>query len=114
MSFVEDGRTRTLWDADGNIRRRFHFDESSGNTHIETIQDTAPVIDNNRRLQNEPARETAMGRHIASIPLIFVHKWLVKRGVNLLRLRKGEFSREIRLMLNDPDFKFLKTTGKKV
>ena len=72
-------------------------------------QDAEPIIENNKRLQNE-GRQTGEFRHIASIPSVIIEKWMNETGVPLLSLPKHEFNAFIRKKLNDPDWAWLRTT----
>lgn len=76
---------------------------------IETRQDVEPFLDNNKRLANDndgysPSREL---RRIASIPLVIVEKWKNEMGVDVF---KKDHQAKVRALLNDPDWRYLRTS----
>lgn len=81
--------------------------------HARTYQDVEAIIENNKRLQNTPQR-TEHFRHIASIPNNILNKWIVEEGIPFLRLSGNELKKLIRKKLNDPDWKWLRTTDGRI
>lgn len=82
---------------------------------INRVQDVEPILDNNKRLQNEPQDRRSPFRHIASIPAIILERWLNEehqRGNRLMRWGSKEFDEMVARKLRDPDWKFLRTDGK--
>ena len=76
---------------------------------VETRQDVEPILDNNKRLANDndgysPSREL---RRIASIPLVIVEKWKNEMGVDVF---KKDHQAKVRALLNDPDWRYLRTS----
>lgn len=76
---------------------------------IETVADVQPIIDNNKRLAADgdgysPSREM---RRIASVPLVIVEKWRNELGVDLFN---KDHLPAVRRLLNDPDYRFLRTS----
>lgn len=64
-----------------------HYDPETDTTTIETVGDTAPILDANKALYNDgtdgyktKAREW---KHVANIPHIVAYKWLVEEGINI-------------------------------
>lgn len=91
------------------VMESFHYDNSADNFIIETVADVGPVIENNKRLQNEgdgysPSREW---RRIAAIPNVIAEKWKNELGVDVFN--RDHFGK-IRQLLNDPDYRFLRTS----
>lgn len=87
----------------------FHYDESTHKVTIETVTDDEAVIENNKRLANDgdgflPSRD---GRRIASIPPNVQLKWLTELGVDLMN---KDHMPAVRRLLNDPDWRFLRTS----
>jgi len=86
------------------LRHRFHAHGDSFT--VEAVQDTAPILDRNKAMQNA-GKQTGDLRLVASIPLIFIEKWAREEGVNYLRLDKQEFARLIAKKRRDPDYRWL-------
>jgi len=91
------------------ITGRWHFD---GATAVrERVQDVEAIIEHNKRLQTIE-QKSDWGRHIASIPLIFMEKWLNEeyaRGNVNLRLFTKQFDQEVvAKKLRDPEFAYLR------
>ena len=83
------------------------FEESADNFTLTTHQDAQPIIEQNARERNsganDPAR-TALGRKVASVPLVVWENW--KKETN------GEIEKDPKLLakyLNDRDNAFLRT-----
>ena len=91
----------------------FSHDAASGVSTIRYHQDAGPVIEANKRRQNESDGYSASRelRRAASIPPIIVLKWLTELGVNV-------FDRDhwpaVRRLLNDPDWRWLRSAPGKV
>lgn len=74
-------------------------------------QDVEPILDRNKALQSEPQRSD-WGRHIGTIPLVLLNKWLNEEyahgNVNL-KLFDADFNRIVKMKLDDPDYRYLRT-----
>ena len=83
-----------------NAVTRFHDDD--GKFHIQTTADVEPVLERVKALHNEGFDRTRGGdRHLASIPIVVLNAWAVKRGVTY-----DAVMQDISLLkefLNDPD-----------
>lgn len=88
------------------LRHRFHGHGDSFT--VEAIQDTAPILDRNKAMQNA-GKQTGDLRLIASIPTIFIEKWMREEGFNLLALPAQELARIIAKKRRDPDYRHLFT-----
>ena len=78
----------------------------------ERRQDVEDIIERNKRLQKEPQSRKSSFRHIASIPNIFMEKWLREeweRGNHGLKWSSPEMDKLVERKLKDPDWKFLRT-----
>jgi hypothetical protein len=93
--------------ADDWITTRYHK-HADGKFTIQSVQDVEDILERNKQLQTTP-QKSDWGRHIASIPNIFIDKWSKESGVNLLALPKDEFAKFIKRKLDDPDYRWLKT-----
>ena len=91
----------------------FDWDDGEKKATVETIQDVEPIIEANKREQasgKSTTRDKSF-KKIASIPVIFMTQWMQQDGVNWFRLSKREQAAYLRRKLNDPQYKFLRTSG---
>ena len=83
---------------------------SAGDLVVETRQDVEPILERNKELAKEP-QWSDFCRHVASIPLVIVQKWLdeeyARWNVNL-RPFTPEFNELAKRKLEDPDWKYLR------
>lgn len=82
-----------------------------GDLTTERWQDCEDIIERNKQLKNEP-QKSDWGRHIASIPCIFLEKWLNEEFADtghLIKLWGPEMDEIIKRKLRDPDYAFLRT-----
>jgi hypothetical protein len=89
-----------------SVTTRFHREG------YERWQDVEDIIENNKRLKNTPQDKKANFRHIASIPNIFIEKWLREewaRGNINLKWCGPEMDALVAKKLRDPDYAFLRT-----
>ena len=90
-----------------------NYDELTDTTTLEYVQDVEPILNNNKALQNDEDY-TKQGIknefwHYGNIPVIIQMKWLKEHNVDIYK--KEDWPRILKLM-NDPDYKYLKTTTK--
>ncbi|MGB6105644.1 MAG: hypothetical protein WBF88_17515 [Pusillimonas sp.] len=79
---------------------RFHSDGDK--FHIQTTADVEPVIERVTALHNEGHQKTGTGdHHVASIPLVVVNAWAIKRGVTFDAVMQDIAL--FREMVNDPE-----------
>lgn len=86
------------------LRHRFHGN-GDGTFTIAAHQDVEPILEANKAMQ--ATKQTGDMRLVASIPSIFVTKWLNDHGFNLLTMGKRDFETMIRKMRRDPDYRHL-------
>lgn len=92
------------------VHTTFHFD--AGDLTVKQTQDVEPVLERNKKLQNEPQNRKSDFRHIASIPNIFLIRWLDEeyaRGNTTIKFLSEEMDALVEKKLNDPDWKWLRT-----
>jgi hypothetical protein len=80
--------------------------------HFVTWQDCEPIIERNKRLQNEPRQRAASFHHIGSIPNVILLQWFNEewnKGNTTMRWLDQEFMRLVARKLADPDWKWLRT-----
>lgn len=94
------------------------YDDATKTTWIEEVQDVEPYIERNKRTQahdvggamgmNDYFRQGVKNgwAHVATIPNGVIHKWLVEKGVNLYN--KDHWPK-VRKLLNDPDWRYVRT-----
>jgi hypothetical protein len=108
---------KRLFDRDElqGITEIFHFDELTKTSSIETLQDVQPILDQNKSLQND---DDFTKRGIknefwkyANIPVVVQLKWLQKYGPVNDPMKKGN-EKLLFSLLNDPEWRYLKTTNK--
>jgi hypothetical protein len=71
------------------------------------VQDCEPIVENNKRLQNEPQKSETF-RQVASIPNVIIEQWLIETGLERAGPEFWEFA--TRRIMTDPDWKWLRTT----
>jgi hypothetical protein len=89
-------------------------DRSTGKVAVERIQDVEDIIENNKRLQNEPQDFKTGWHHIAEIPCIFIEKWCNEKGISYREIMSADgFEDVVKRMLRDPDYMWLRVTDKR-
>jgi|TARA_R110000822_G_scaffold293891_1_gene415924 GTP-sensing pleiotropic transcriptional regulator CodY len=92
------------------VKTKFHYDHSTDNVVLESIQDVKPLLElNKKELNNDstygPQLNNGM-RKVASIPLVIIEKWKRELGVDIYN--KNDWPK-IKQLLNDSDNRFLRT-----
>lgn len=108
-------RTKPL-DNDGNIKADWH-DEPDNTITIQHTQDVQPILEQNKREYNAYGDKRTMGKHgmmtkVASIPNI-VLMMLAKKYPEFWT-NKEVRSKAIKELLNDPEYKYLRTTPTRI
>ena len=91
------------------VRTYHYYDPQTDETHIERTQDVSQFIEINKHLQGtdyqkKGCKESWM--HAAMIPVVVQERWLRKFGINLY---DPDHLPAVVKLLNDPDWKYLKT-----
>ena len=82
-------------------------DDGNGSGSVVSQQDVTPLIENNKRLQNDTPRVLkADFWPEAFIPDIIILKWLNEEGLNIFDKNAAV---QLKRKLNDPDWRFLRT-----
>lgn len=104
---------KRLLNAENGVSSTFHYDSDGDKSIVETVQDVEPILENNKHLQtlNDGYNADRSMRRIASIPLVVVQQWMQEDGVNWLALPKDEKAVYLRRKLNDPQWRYLRTSG---
>ena len=104
---------RYLYDAWGNPIR-FHYDEMTDQTTLQTTQDCEPILENNKRLQTaddgwSPSR---FMRRKASVPIHLCETWAQQAGIEPIRfwtMPKAEQNEFLRRHIRDSDWRHVRT-----
>lgn len=110
--------TRRLLDAHGGVISTFEYDDTEKRVVIGTHQDVTPILEANKRLQNQgdggygPSREL---RRVASVPFHILLKWCQDDGIKIRDyLRKPKaYSKWLRRKIYDRDNFFVLTAPHK-
>lgn len=108
--------SRILLDYDplNGISQYHDYDEDTDTSQFILSGDAEPVLEMNKKLANEEDY-TKQGIkdgwwHYAQIPTIFQYKLLIEKGINVWKKEDGP---RLSKVLEDPDYKHLKTTNLK-
>jgi len=91
----------------------FEWNESDETFTIGHHQDIEPVLEANKLMALDTERTQAGMKesfwHYAKIPNIIAQKWMVEKGVDLF---DRNHEKAVFALLNDPEYRYLKTTHK--
>ena len=77
---------------------------------VEHWQDVEPVLERNKQLRGE-TQKSDWGRHVASIPVVELLKWLHEewnKGNRTIRMFGKEMDELVERKLADPNYKYLR------
>jgi len=88
-----------------SLSKKYHYDNVTGDVHVETIQDVEPILEANKRAFND-AREfkSEIFNKKASIPMVVLEKWLQEQGITYREFMANP--KVVKRFVNDPDNKF--------
>lgn len=98
------------YDPLSGVAEYHYYDEMSKETIIEYVQDVSPYLksnDDKRKYSDKSQQIKNNWWHYASIPIGVQYKWMTDHGVCIW---KKEHKDGVFKLLNDPDYKYLKTT----
>lgn len=103
-----------MWDLPASRGTRTIFHPDGSKVHIERRQDVEPILDRNKREQNEPVRK-GNWRRVGRIPVVVLEKVANEMGIPLrAALRDQDKMQAILLKIhNDPDYAHLRTAPRK-
>lgn len=87
-----------------------HYDEATGETHIEHRQDVEALINLNKAWHNTDHQKKGVKEswmHAAVIPEIVQIQWAKEHGIT--DITSEEHWPKVRRLLNSPEYKYLKT-----
>ena len=96
----------------GNVREYLRFDGDKGTLYFEG--DAQATLDRNSTIRNDADHKKARQEGwemIGSIDMSIAYLWLTKYGINVYNKHHWP---KIKAMLNDPDWKMLKTTDETI
>lgn len=87
------------------------YDALTDETVISYTADSTPILERNKLMAND-ADYSKQGIkqefwHYATIPVEVQMDWLINRGVDIYNM---EHNKRVSELLNDPDYRYLKTT----
>ena len=85
----------------------FLYHNPTGEFAIEHVENLQPLLDSNKRLQQEDHSMRDEFRLSARIPTTVYHEWRNKYGVDLFN---PNHKAGVRKLLNSPEYRYLKTT----
>jgi len=89
----------------------FHWHEPTKEMAIEHIQDIKPLIDSNKKLQQEDHHIADDFRLSARIPMTVYYEWKNKFGVDMFDPNHKE---GVKKLINSPEYRYLKTTNRRI
>jgi hypothetical protein len=103
--------TRRLIDVDPltRVATYHHYDHSTEETVLESVQDVAPIVERNKALQNADDKGWAPSRELrraATIPDIIILKWRNELGIDVFN---PDHWPAVKRLLNDPEWRHLRT-----
>lgn len=109
-------RTRSLGvDPLTGLETIHHYDQVTGETHIEHKQDISAILNRNKALQNTDHQKMGIKNewmHAATIPEVVQIQWMHKYGI------KDIYSEEswpiIKKLLNSSEYKYLRVGNAKL
>ena len=102
------------YDSFTGIKTIHHYDEMTGKTHLEYVQDVEGLVDKNKALHNTEHQKIGIKNswmHAATIPDIVQLQWKKKYNIDIY---SEEDWPRIRKLLNSPDYRYLKTGNCKI
>lgn len=102
--------------AAGVLHEEMTWDPSEEIMVVRSSQDVDAILDHNKERENygisgDGYNADRSMRYVAEIPLILVEKWLREEGLNVYRDDHWE---RLRAKLNDPEYRYLRTSGGRV
>tara|TARA_Y100000310_G_scaffold336408_1_gene420857 strand:+ start:319 stop:675 length:357 start_codon:yes stop_codon:yes gene_type:complete len=101
---------------DSGAIETWYWDEANESFHIRTTHDVGWVLDHNKRQQSASLDQrfgNEMLHHVAEIPNGVIIKLQREHNINLFEMSHDD-ERKLRRLLDDPEWKYLKTTVRKL
>lgn len=101
-------------DHDALIKTYHHYDEDTGLSRIETVQDVTPHLETAQAMRNDDSYSKDGVKnemlHYARVPNVVAMIWKKKHGVDAYN---QHHHKEVFKLLNSPEYSYLKTTKMK-
>lgn len=107
---------KTERDPNTGILERYYWDAEEEVMTIRKTHDITDVIQSNKARANASLDQrfgNQMLHHVAEIPLAIVIKWQKEYGIDVFSMDPDQKKRVLK-MLDDPEWRYLKTTVKRV
>lgn len=104
------------WNEFNGCMESYYWDPQTETMHIKNVFDVTSVIEANKKLHNaslDSRYGNAMMHHVAEIPNVFITKIKKEHDIDVLSGDPTE-QRKLRRLLELPEYRFLKTTVKKL
>lgn len=96
------------------ITEWFHYDEATGQRHVETVQDVEPFIELCKTLRNDEEYSKRGIKnemwHYAKIPMVVEDKIRREHGIDINMMDQDKFFKFMQII--ETDYPYLKTTTK--
>tara|TARA_B100000900_G_C20275465_1_gene591818 strand:- start:44 stop:343 length:300 start_codon:yes stop_codon:yes gene_type:complete len=89
----------------------FHWHEPTKEMAIEHVENIKPLIDSNKKLQQEDHHIADDFRLSARIPMTIYYEWKNKFGVDMFDPNHKE---GVKKLINSPEYRYLKTTNRRI
>jgi hypothetical protein len=96
------------------IKTYHHYDHKTKITRIERVQNVEPILEYNKELAKTDHEKQGIKRswwHAACIPIVMQEKWLNEHGVDIYN---RDHWPAVKRLLNDPDYRYLRTGSGKL
>lgn len=106
---------KTDWNPVTGAREDYYWDEQNQQMTIRNRHDIGDILESNKHQQNQTLDKRygkEMMHHVADIPNAVVLQWK-KEGLDIFD-GQPETKRKLMRKLNDPDYRYLKRTVKKL
>lgn len=107
---------KTEWNPLKNATERWYWDADTETMTIKNTFDVTDIIEHNKAAQNaslDSRYGNQMMHHVAEIPLSWVVKFKKEHNLDIFNMEHGDEKR-FRKLLELPEYRFLKTTLKKL
>lgn len=94
---------------EGMCETRIYHDDADGRVIIERVQDCDEIVRGAKRAEAEFDRGTYLRSdmvRVATVPTVVIEHWQKKCGLNM---RDPDAPKRVLALLNDPDWRYLKT-----
>ena len=94
----------------------YYWDDASKTMTVRNRHDVTSILEANKRMANDSLDQRFGGEmlhHIAEIPNAIIEKWLKEDGIDVFS-DDPTMQRAVMRKLHDPDWRYLRSTTKKV